>query len=72
MNYSHFISFVKSGDVLQDGVYEYEVVKEEFYVCGSSRIVLQNLTTKEEFELGEWDSRCQDFIQGPIPGEFDS
>lgn len=70
MNYAHFISFVKQGDILDDGESKYEVVKPEFYSCGTSRIVVKDLLTGEEFQLTEFDERCAEFIHGPIPGEF--
>lgn len=72
MNYAHFISFVKQGDTLNDGTDQYEVVKPEFYSCGTSRIILKNLSTGVEFQLTEFDERCSEFIHSPIPGEFDS
>ncbi len=70
MNYSHFISYVNKGDVLTDGVNVYTVVVPEFYSCGTSRIIVENSETKEQIELAEFDPRCEDFIHGPIPGEF--
>ncbi len=72
MNYSHFISYVNKGDLLTDGVNTYAVIVPEFYSCGTSRIIVENSETGERIELAEFDSRCANFIHGPIPGEFDS
>lgn len=71
-NYSHFISSVQVDDLLTDGKNPHKVVESEFYMCGTSRITIKNLTTNQVFELTEWDQRCEEFIHGPIEGEFDS
>ena len=70
MNYSHFISSVGVGDLLTDLKHPHKVLESEFYMCGTSRITIQNLTTNQVFELTEWDEKCKEFIHGPIDGEF--